>query len=271
MPNKLTTDNFLPHHRIKSSYLSRPSSYRARGDYTSPISPGVRLITDVVSALPALTIDSPPPKLIALRKPTRKKQFIWASATVLLILGLAASMISLDGHGPPAEHVHALQTATSKKPTAVETPAIIRWPVRIKIPKIGVDAPLDYVGLTPGGMLDAPKVAGNAGWYDKGPKPGEIGNAVIDGHFGWEHNLPAVFDKLHDLQKGDTLSITDEKGGTINFVIRTMESYAENQSASAIFQTSDGYAHLNLITCDGTWNAAQKSYTNRLVVFTDKE
>jgi hypothetical protein len=38
-----------------------------------------------------------------------------------------------------------------------------------------------------------------------------------------------------------------------------------------IFSVKDGKAHLNLITCEGAWDAATQSYSDRLVVFTERE
>jgi sortase A len=144
------------------------------------------------------------------------------------------------------------------------------YPVRLKIPKIDVDAALDYVGLTPQGELGVPAGPNNAAWYDQGPRPGEKGNAVIDGHFGYKNHIPAVFDNLHALQKGDNLYVVDEKGLTTTFVVRELRTYGQNEDDSGVFLSSDAKAHLNLITCEGTWNEAQKSFSNRLVVFADK-
>ncbi|HUC89377.1 MAG TPA: class F sortase, partial [Patescibacteria group bacterium] len=117
----------------------------------------------------------------------------------------------------------------------------------------------------------APKGPDNAAWYYQGPRPGEKGNAVIDGHFGYKNNLPAVFDNLHELQKGDTIYVQDERGGTTAFVVRELKTYSGTDNASEVFRSSDGKAHLNLITCQGSWSQAKKSFSGRLVVFTDKE
>ena len=144
-------------------------------------------------------------------------------------------------------------------------------PVRLMIPKINVDAALDYVGITSGGELDVPKGPTNAAWYDLGPLPGEIGNAVIDGHFGWKNSIPAVFDNLHILQKGDIIYVLDEKGKTVTFVVRELRTYSRNEDDSGVFVSSDKIAHLNLITCQGTWSETQKSFSTRLVVFADKK
>ena len=144
-------------------------------------------------------------------------------------------------------------------------------PTRIQIPKINVDAVLEYVGLTSQGAMDVPKGPTDAAWFDLGPRPGENGSAVIAGHEGWKNGIAAVFDNLYKLQKGDKVYIKDEKGATTTFVVREVRTYGQNDDASGVFSLSDGKAHLNLITCEGVWNKTQKSYSNRLVVFTDKE
>ena len=157
--------------------------------------------------------------------------------------------------------------STAVQPAQTE----VNLPVRLKISKINVDAALDYVGLTPEGDMDTPSTPAKAGWYRQGPRPGEEGSSVIDGHYGWVNDVPAVFDKLHTLQKGDKVQIEAKKGVTITFVVRELRMYAPNEEAKAVFRSSDGKPHLNLITCQGAWNKTQQSYSNRLVVFADKE
>ncbi len=141
----------------------------------------------------------------------------------------------------------------------------------LKIPKINVDAPVEDVGLTPQGAMDIPKGPNDVVWFNLGPRPGDVGSAVIAGHYGWKNEIPAVFDNLHKLEKGDRIYIKDEKGITMTFVVRELRTYGEDEDASLVFDSSDGGAHLNLITCQGVWNKNKKSYSNRLVVFTDKE
>lgn len=144
-------------------------------------------------------------------------------------------------------------------------------PTRLKIPKIQVDAAFEYVGLTLEGAMDVPGGPLRAAWFNLGPRPGEIGSAVISGHYGWKNNIPAVFDNLNKLKKGDKIYIKDKGGVTNTFVVNELKTYGENDDASRVFNSSDGRAHLNLITCQGIWNKNKKSYSERLVVFTDKE
>ena len=145
-------------------------------------------------------------------------------------------------------------------------------PVRLKISGIGVDVTVESLGLTSAGAMDTPKGPDEVGWFKLGTRPGENGSAVIAGHYGtWKNGKGSVFDNLHKLSKGDKLSIEDASGASISFVVRESRSYDPGADASEIFSSSDGQAHLNLITCEGAWNKDAKSYPQRLVVFTDKE
>jgi sortase A len=159
------------------------------------------------------------------------------------------------------------------KPTNIVTAeqSVLSLPVQLKIPSIKIDAPILSVGVTPSGAMDTPKGPKEAAWYNLGPRPGEVGSAVIDGHYGWKDNIPAVFDDLNKIQKGDKIYVTDNKGAVNTFIVNEIRNYGENEKTSKIFSSSDGLSHLNLITCEGIWNAKTKSYSGRLVVFADKE
>ncbi|MBA2279437.1 class F sortase, partial [Candidatus Saccharibacteria bacterium] len=102
-----------------------------------------------------------------------------------------------------------------------------------------------------------------------GPRPGGIGSAVIDGHFGWKDNKPAVFDKLHTLVKGDAIYVEDENKVTHTFIVIELRSFQPEDDATTVFQSNDNTAHLNLITCQGIWNQDKDSYSTRLVVFAE--
>jgi LPXTG-site transpeptidase (sortase) family protein len=144
-------------------------------------------------------------------------------------------------------------------------------PARLIVPSINVDASVVYVGITPQGAMDVPKGPDDVAWFDLGPRPGEQGSAVIAGHEGWKDGIPAIFDNLHSVKKGDKLYILDDMGATTAFVVRRIGTYGESGDASGVFASGDGASHLNLITCEGSWNKSEKSYSDRLVVFADKE
>ncbi len=152
---------------------------------------------------------------------------------------------------------------------AIKTQASLGQPLRLKIPRISVDAGLERVGLMPDKSLGVPKDPANAGWFENGPLPGQIGSSVIDGHFGWWNRMPAAFDSLIELQIGDRIYVEYGDGRTVGFVVRDVRTFGKDESTSSVFTSSDGKAHLNLITCVGPWNAMQQSYPSRLVVFGD--
>lgn len=145
-------------------------------------------------------------------------------------------------------------------------------PVRLKIPNINVNATIEQVNLTSSGAVGVPKGIANVGWFNLGPRPGEKGNSIIVGHYGWYKNgTPAVFNNINKLKPGDKIYVQDGKGATITFVVRELKTFDSSEDASGVFSLDDGKAHLNLITCEGIWDKTQKTYSNRLVVFTDKE
>jgi len=144
-------------------------------------------------------------------------------------------------------------------------------PVRLKIPSLNIDTSLESVGLTSQGAVDVPKVYTNAAWYNLSPRPGEVGSSVIDGHSGWENGIQSVFDNLYKIKKGDKLYVEDENGIIFTFIVRDFRTYSPNEDTTDIFNSSDGKAHLNLITCVTARNVDQKSPNDRFIVFADKE
>jgi len=197
---------------------------------------------------------------------SRRRLVIFSLAGFALAFALILHLIMIS---PARQRDPTLLATTGSTPhkQVMATPGL---PGRLIIPAIGVDSIVEYVGLTSQGEMGVPKGPDVVAWYNRGPRPGEKGSSVVDGHFDWENGGPAVFSNLYKLHKGDKLYIKDEKGATISFVVRESRSYDPQADARGVFFSSDGEAHLNLITCEGAWNKIQKSYSNRLVVFTDK-
>ncbi len=144
-------------------------------------------------------------------------------------------------------------------------------PMRLSIPALGIDAPVESVGLTPDGAMIAPQGPEGVTWFHGGAVPGKPGTAVIAGHSGWKDDAPAVFDDLYALRKGDKIFIENQKGLIAAFVVRRIRSYGKDENVPAVFASGDGLPHLNLITCAGSWDSVAGSHSRRLVIFADKE
>jgi LPXTG-site transpeptidase (sortase) family protein len=142
--------------------------------------------------------------------------------------------------------------------------------VRLIIPAIGVNAPVEAVGVVAGGYLGVPTQNqwDGVGWYKAGPYPGDRGSAVIDGHLDRPGGGPAVFWNLRDLRMGEMVMVVDSTGKTLRFRVTDMEDYSpQNAPTSKIFSDTSG-SYLNLITCAGEWIPSQHQTALRLVVYT---
>lgn len=159
-------------------------------------------------------------------------------------------------------------------PTSTPDPfASAGRPVRMAIPRLGVDANVESVGLTADRAMDVPKAWANVGWYENGFRPGEVGNAVIAGHLDTNTGGPAVFWSLDTLQPGDEVTVTYENGDVYTFMVESSETYQHDTEGPIIERIFGGSLtpDLNLITCDGAWDHGQATYSHRLVVFTTLE
>lgn len=192
---------------------------------------------------------------------TSKKLLIFNSAACLALSFLLIRIYSINS-------LQALEDSiTSAPPTAfVEN---IGLPKEVRIPSIGVDASIQSVGTEPNGDMSVPADAKSVGWFKGGPRPGEDGNSVIAGHLDTIEST-AVFWNLRKLKAGDYIYVTDENAKELEFKINRIESYpVDSAPLDRIFGASDG-SHLNLITCDGTWNPQKHAYNKRLVVYSDR-
>jgi sortase (surface protein transpeptidase) len=158
--------------------------------------------------------------------------------------------------------------ATSTPPTTTPSPATDMprgTPARITIPTIGVDAAVVDLGKNPDGTLEVPGWQ-DAGWWRRGPEPGERGPAVIVGHVD-SSSGPDVFYRLGELRAGELVEIGLDDGGTARYVVDRLERFAKDA-----FPTRDVYdltpgPELRLITCDGDFDTATGHYLDNLVVF----
>lgn len=142
-------------------------------------------------------------------------------------------------------------------------------PVRIAIPAIGVDDEVVAVGLLDDGAMAVPDF-GLAGWYDLGPKPGDLGPAVIAAHVD-SRDGPDVFYGLHELQPGDAIHVHDARGRTETFTVTDREQAPKDAlPADRIWHDAPPDAPtLRLITCGGTFDHAQRSYQDNIIVYAD--
>lgn len=83
-------------------------------------------------------------------------------------------------------------------------------PVRLVIPRIGVDAPVVATRLD-AGAIQGPPVAGDVAWLEQTRRPGEVGPAVLGGvdRLG---DAPGAFAGLAELAPGDEFVLASDEG-----------------------------------------------------------
>lgn len=189
---------------------------------------------------------------------------------VVLFVAVVGMVVVVNRKTPanPAEPIKPIVNSTSK--TKKKPLKRYSYPVRLKIEAIGVNANVQYVGMTDSGELATPSNITDVGWYKLGTRPGNPGSAVLDGHFNGPQGQAGVFSKLTSLKKGDKVTTIDSKGEKVVFTVTGIRTYGADEKPDEVFKSDDVGTHLNLITCSGDWNAESRGYSTRTVVFTSK-
>ncbi|MET7302344.1 class F sortase [Embleya sp. NPDC005575] len=209
------------------------------------------------------------------RRTSAGKLMLIAMTAVLLGALMIKHDLSADS-GPPPQPVPAAAqpgappTATpSANPSHDESPVMRRsQPVRIKIPKIKVDAPFIGLSLNASGVLEVPPAADRnlAGWYSDGITPGARGNAIVLGHVDTMMG-PAIFWGLGSLKPGDTVEIARVDGSVARFAVDSVEAFPKDAFPDERVYGKTTDAQLRLITCGGVYDKKAKDYKDNVVVF----
>jgi sortase (surface protein transpeptidase) len=142
-------------------------------------------------------------------------------------------------------------------------------PQRIDIPQLGLQAPVVTRGLDARGAVDPPPLdqPGVVGWYGAGAAPGAAGPALMVGHVDTE-TRPAVFYKLSTLQPGETVRVFRSDGRIARFTIDDVRVLPRDgfDARQAYGPHEPGRAELRLLTCGGTFDRADGTYTANVVV-----
>lgn len=139
-------------------------------------------------------------------------------------------------------------------------------PTRVRVPAVGIDAPLTGVGLDPTGALAVPAGNATAGWYAQGAAPGAPGPAVLTGHVDGG-GAPAVFARLRELRPGDAVLVDRADGTSVSFVVTRVERHPKAAFPTAAVYGPTPGPELRLITCGGTFDRAAGSYPDNVVVW----
>ncbi|MFJ4624532.1 class F sortase [Streptomyces sp. NPDC088812] len=141
-------------------------------------------------------------------------------------------------------------------------------PLRLRIPAIGVDAPLTKLSLDAAGALRPPPAddPALAGWYGDGTAPGSAGTAITTGHVDLPTGRPGVFYGLGALAKGNTIEIPRADRRTAVFTVDAVEVYAKDRFPDEKVYGGSGRPELRVITCGGGY-VEHAGYQGNVVVY----
>lgn len=207
------------------------------------------------------------------------RRSVLLGAIALAVLGVVLTVAGLSGgSGPPqvdtsraggvaASSVTAPETAPPASPAA--TPSAPP-PVGLIIPAIGVDTPVNQVGLGPDGALEVPQPGpgyDQAAWYRGSPSPGRAGPSVIIGHVDSVRDGPSVFYDLGQLRAGDRAIVTLADGTRRDFVVERVRTVPKDAFPRLEVYGRTSGPELRLITCGGDFDSGTGHYEDNTIVF----
>lgn len=171
--------------------------------------------------------------------------------SILLIGGL-----NHQASAPPVHSAGQLDPPTSTAPTgasaAKAAPLAPSPPVRLRIPALGIDTPVNPIGLNPDGTLAVPQPGphlNQAAWFKNSPTPGQPGASIIEGHVDSVEG-ESVFWKLGSIKLGDQIIVDRTDGTRLVFTVKAVRDYSKSRFPTmAVYGGNLSQPTLRLITC----------------------
>jgi Sortase domain len=191
-------------------------------------------------------------------------------ARQLLAASVAAGAVALALIGPgtsPARLAQLVEAGPAPGPAGPPEPVVMAArPVGLSVPALGIDGPLEELGADPVTReLAAPDDPSVAGWYAAGVVPGDTGPAVVGGHVDSRAG-PGVFFGLRGLVPGDLVEIRRSDGRTARFTVTDVRLYPKDRFPTEAVYGPAPAPELRLVTCGGTFDRAERSYADNVVV-----
>lgn len=142
-------------------------------------------------------------------------------------------------------------------------------PRQLRLPSLGVEAPVVDVGLEDNGSMEIPHDIATVGWYELGVAPGATaGTAVIAGHVdSREQGRGALWD-LRTMDVDDVVEVEHADGSVSEWRVVARRSYPKEELPIGDIFTRFGDPRLVLITCGGEFDRAARRYADNVVVYT---
>lgn len=140
-------------------------------------------------------------------------------------------------------------------------------PETLVLPALGVDMPVEPVGVQDDGAMQIPKDPAVAGWYRFGPAPADAeGATVIAAHVDSRVYGLGPLAKLRDAKPGQEVSVTDEAGARTRYIVESVTYIPRAKLPVDELFTREGPRSLVVITCGGSFDERTRSYSDNVVL-----
>ncbi|MEU2063372.1 class F sortase [Streptomyces sp. NPDC013455] len=213
------------------------------------------------------------------RRPWHRTRAYRLARTALLVVVLV-SVVRCGGDGRPAEPPAAGDRTSDRAdgrgagregadspPAPPPRPLPRSRPTTLRVPSLGVDAPVIPLRLDRNRELETPPVDRPklVGWYQGGPTPGEPGTAIAVGHRDTRTG-PAVFAGLAQVRRGRRIEVARADGRTAVYSVDRVKVYDKAGFPDKEVYGPTGRPELRVLTCGGLFSR-RTGYTSNVVVF----
>ncbi|WP_234531326.1 class F sortase [Streptomyces shenzhenensis] len=204
------------------------------------------------------------------RRPWYRTRAYRLARTALLAIVLVA-VVRWWGDGgptvPAGPDALAAGPGAGARPGPPPRPLPRSRPTSLRIPFLGVDAPVVGIRLDRDRRLETPPVdkPNLVGWFQGGATPGESGLAVAVGHRDTTTG-PAVFAALAQVTPGKRIEARRADGRTAVYTVDRVKVYDKADFPDKEVYGPTRRPELRVITCGGLFSR-RTGYTSNVVVF----
>jgi sortase (surface protein transpeptidase) len=198
----------------------------------------------------------------------------------LAAVALATAGVAELGHagpasGPPRPAANVVGSLPNSvpHPDASAQPAALPYspPAHVDIPAVNLHASIIKVDLNADQSLGTPPL-GNAkvaGWYDRGPTPGQVGSAILDAHVdsALMSDYRGAFYYLGLVKPGMEVDVARADGIVALFRVDEIQVAAKADFPTAKVYAATAYPALRLITCGGDYDKQSHEYLGNTIVY----
>ena len=190
------------------------------------------------------------------------RRLLAAGAVALALAGCSDAPREVAGPAPSST-----PSAATSEPafSAVREVPRSALPVRLRIPSLGVDAPVGPVGKAADGTVEVPTRWEDVGWYDGGARPGEDGPTVLLGHVDSKAG-PAVFARLPQAPPGTVVEVVGDDGEITRWRVERTEQHPKTRFPTEAVYLPALEPQLRMVTCGGAFDRTTGHYVDNVVV-----